>query len=187
MPHVRCVMLVTIDAPPATALDAVASRGGAHAARRRHRRRPVPRRAVRGLDARRVRAARRPTTRRTQLRLEARTDTVVPFFGWFVNLQARRRRPYRHEAPRRQGRGGDHRSRSASPAAPLADRAAGAVHERAGRPDRRARSRRHDRELLRRPAHAERRRGHRRPSTGPTRRSAPRSPSPGPACSCRSW
>ena len=88
MPHVRCVMLVTIDAPPATALDAVATEAGLTLRDDGIVEGPFP---VVPFEGSTLAASAEPTSAdgRTQLRLEARTDTVVPFFGAFVNLQAR--------------------------------------------------------------------------------------------------
>jgi predicted MFS family arabinose efflux permease len=98
MPHVRCVMPITVDAPPATVLEVLAREadlapdGGATVGDS-----PADDGTLHGpfpavpFEGSTLRASARPAPdgRRTDLRLEARTDLAVPFLGWFVAFQAR--------------------------------------------------------------------------------------------------
>ena len=92
MPHVRCVVPITIDAPPANVLEVVAREadlvadGAGPDGPQLHGAFPaVP------FEGTTVSASARATAdgTRTDLRLEAHTEVAVPFLGWFVSFQAR--------------------------------------------------------------------------------------------------
>lgn len=93
MPHVRCVVPITIDAPPARvgavlARDAQLSPTDDAAPGAVQLRGALPAVPFEGTT---VSASLQGTHdgTRTDLRLEARTDLAVPFLGWFVAFQAR--------------------------------------------------------------------------------------------------
>jgi MFS family permease len=120
MPHVRCVMPITIDASPGAVLDAVAREAALTSSSDPASLPestlepvlhgpfpPVP------FEGTTLTATVRPLDdagARTELRLEVRTDLSVPFLSWFVDLQARiaARTGLRHLAARvRASLGGD--------------------------------------------------------------------------------
>jgi len=96
MPHVRCVMPITIDAPPDVVLALVAREAQLTADGDGILRGPFPPVPFEGSTLTVVATAVSPTTadgtghaERTALRLTADTPLDVPFLGWFAALQAR--------------------------------------------------------------------------------------------------
>ncbi len=98
MPHVRCVMPITVDAPPVTVLEVLAHQAALaldeHALDDRA---PIGGGALHGpfpavpFEGSTLTATASATAggTRTDVRLEAHTDLAVPFLGWFVAIQAR--------------------------------------------------------------------------------------------------
>lgn len=114
MPHVRCVMPITIDASPGAVLAAVEQEAtpstdfaesstdtGEHVLHG-----PFPPVPFEGSTLTATVRAADDTGDRTTLRLEAHTDLTIPFLGWFVDLQAyvAARGALRHLAARVQAR-----------------------------------------------------------------------------------
>lgn len=89
MPHVRCVVPITIDAPPRDVLAALERETPLTAGRDGVRTGPFPAIPFEGAALHASVATVDGDPSRTRLELAATSDLQVPFLGWFANLQAR--------------------------------------------------------------------------------------------------
>src|SRR5262249_30339387 len=91
MPHVRCAVPITIDAPPEAVLDALARETPTSPSSDGTLCGPFPSVPFEGstLTAGVVSRAAADGRERTDLILTAESPLRVPFLGWFVSLQAR--------------------------------------------------------------------------------------------------